>query len=392
VIALTRIARGRIDAKGLSHWWDRDQVLTVAVVVILESDALTSAHRRGALLLNMLVVGVMGAAAGWRRRAPLASLAAVGIGAMALSRGLTTVPTHYATLTGLYCVLFPTYAVAAWATRNRAIIGLGIWGIIVVGVVWIGHGSSGGVGPAVGTALVAWGAGRVMRSERALAHTLEGQLAVLETEKVDTARLAEARERMRIANELHAVVAQSLVEMVREAESVQGDLDEDEELIDLALSSVEDKGRGALVEMRRILGVLRRADDMKALEPQPGVNQVRALIQRNQAGGLPVQFSLSGDPDALPVAVDLSIYRILEEGLDCARAGKATAVNVSLSLERNRIELFIDVAGSSVGTWPTSAMRARISLCGGQLESDSSTDNLRHLRVWIPTSVREGPS
>jgi signal transduction histidine kinase len=302
------------------------------------------------------------------------------------------VPTHYATLTGLYCVLFPTYAVAAWGTRNRAIVGLGIWGVSLVGVVWVGHGASGGVGPAAGTALVAWGAGRMMRSQRALAHKLENQLAVLEAEQVDTARLAVAGERMRIAHELHAVVAQSLVEMVLEAESVLGELDDDEGLIDLALSSVEDKGRGALVEMRRILGVLRRADDMKDLHPQPGVHQMRALIERNRASGQTITFCQAGEPVSLPVAVDLSIYRIVEEGLACARVGKATAVDVSLSLGDNSIELCIDVAGGHLEIWPTPAMGARISLCGGKLETHTNAGILWQLRVCLPTTLIEGPA
>ena len=305
-----------------------DYYLAGGIALILEIEVFTSDHRRGLLVLNVLAVAVMALAAAWRRRAPLVFLVVVGVAALSLSWGLASTSTSSVTLTDLYCIVFPTYTVAAWEQRGRAIVGFLVWIVFAIAVLTVQHVSGANLVPAGLTALAAWVAGRVMYSQRALASELERKLAVLAAERADRARLAVASERMRIARELHEVVAHSVVGMVLQAEAAERLLDGDESRMDVVLATVENTGRGALIEMRRILGVLRRPDHARNLEPQPGVGQIHALIQRSRDHGQQVDLRVVGEPGTLPAHIDFGIYRILEEALDsaCSKAHVALSV------------------------------------------------------------------
>ncbi len=379
VVELATRARGR--------WLD--PYLAVGFGIALEIEVFTSAHRRGPLALNALAVAVMAAAAIWRRRFPLLFLAVVGVAAVALSRGLASASTSYGTLTGLYVVLFPTYTVAAWEKRDRALIGFAAWiGFAgVAGAVQHAHVSA--FVPGTLTAVVAWSAGRVMYAQRALAGRLERDLARLAAEREDRASLAAAGERMRIARELHAVVARSVVGMVVEAEAAECLLDRQDSTADEALLGVENAGRSALVEMRRILGVLRRPDEGRDLQPQPGIDQLDGLIERAREVGLPVDVEIAGEPGVLPVIVNLAVYRIVEEALDSAREGGCRSVSLVLHFGEQGLVLRIAGQPRPPGSWPTTSMRERIGLCGGELRVDQN-GRAGNLTVRLPRQPHGG--
>lgn len=379
--------RGVALLAGRTHEQRLDYCLAACIALALELEVFTSGHLRGPLVQNTLAVAVMALGVAWRRRSPLMFLVVVGIAALSLSRGSTMTSTSSATLADLFCIVFPTYTIGAWERRNRAIIGFLVWIPFAIGIVAVQHLSGANLLPATLTALAAWIAGRVMHSQRTLESELQLQLRQLADERADRACLAAAGERMRIARELDEVVAHSVVGMVLQAEAAERLLDEDEAKMDVALATVENTGRSALVEMRRILGVIRRPEDTRDLEPQPGVGQIHALVQRNRGRGQPIDLHVVGDPRTLPAHIDFSIYRIMEEALDSACTDPTAALHVTLSFDQDLIELQIDAECRNSISWPTPAMSERVALCGGDLQADTNGNDC-HLWARLPSRPR----
>src|SRR5262249_969723 len=133
-----------------------------------------------------------------------------------------------------------------------------------------------------------------------------------ERERETAARLAVAEERAVMARELHDVVAHAVSVMVLQVGAVRRRLPPSEEQD--ALGNVEQAGRNALAEMRRLLGVLRGADEPE-LTPHPGLDDLDVLVNDVRAAGLDVRLHCQGEPVELPRALDLSAYRIVQEGL-----------------------------------------------------------------------------
>jgi signal transduction histidine kinase len=160
-----------------------------------------------------------------------------------------------------------------------------------------------------------WLGGFAFRKRDVQATEAEERAVQAEREREAAARLAVAEERARIARELHDIVAHALSVMVLQVGAVRHKLpelpDEDRE----ALEDVERAGRTALREMRRLLGAMRDRGDEAELEPQPGLENLNALVARVRTAGLPVRVDVEGDPVPLPRALDLSAYRIVQEGL-----------------------------------------------------------------------------
>src|SRR5262249_12807253 len=145
----------------------------------------------------------------------------------------------------------------------------------------------------------AWIAGMVVRSRRADTAEVRQRALRLEREQEEHARQVAAQERLRIARELHDIVAHKLSIIVGQAQAAT------------LMATVEETGRGALEEMRRLLGVLRPAPDSTDTDPrpQPRLADIDNLIGEVRAAGLPVTLTRSGQPIRLTDAVDLSAYR-----------------------------------------------------------------------------------
>ncbi len=160
-----------------------------------------------------------------------------------------------------------------------------------------------------------WLGGYAFRERDVQAAEAEERALQAERERETAARLAVAEERARIARELHDIVAHALSVMVLQVGAVRHKLpdlpDEDRD----ALEDVERTGRTALSETRRLLGAMRERGSEVELEPQPGLDNLGLLVQRVRSAGLPVHLEIDGEPRALPGALDLSAYRILQEGL-----------------------------------------------------------------------------
>ena len=175
--------------------------------------------------------------------------------------------------------------------------------------------------------VVAWLAGQVMRRWERRSAVLREHLDDVTATEQARAAAAVADERARIARELHDVVAHSISVMVIQAGSARLRLRDDPSTSEQALHSVEQTGRQALTEMRRMLGVLRSDDQDLALMPQPGLRGLDQLLDQMRAAGLTVEAAVEGVPAMLPPGLDLSAYRIVQEALNNAlkHAGRTCA-------------------------------------------------------------------
>lgn len=190
-----------------------------------------------------------------------------------------------------------------------------------------------------------------------------------------TAQLAErvaADERRRIAREMHDVVAHSVAVMVSHAEAgrlvAQGSPERAPEIF----TTIADAGRGALAEMRGLLGVLR--DDAAAIEPQPGLADLPALIDRMRSAGIDVELSMDDQLQTTP-AVALTIYRIVQEALTnvTRHAGQFPTARVRVAAVEHRIELHVTNTGVGLSDPRPGrgliGMQERVDAIGGALQA-----------------------
>jgi signal transduction histidine kinase len=394
VSALGQLSESRADRDALSvevstsiAWRSLDPLLAGGFLVGLEVMALTGGERGGVRLRDVLVLAAMALACIWRRRQPLWFLIAVVALVFGLSRNLAP---SSALLTAVYVGLLPAYAVAAWEDRRRAQLGLAIEILAsAVGVLLIRHLGAANYAAPLFTICAAWAAGRAIRARRATDEALERTTSLLAAEHDDRVRLAVAGERSRIVRDLHAVVARNVAAMVVQAEAARGRLHWDPATADGALEAVEDVGRQALGEMRRILGVLRQRDQAgELLEPQPGVDQIHRLIERAREQGQQVELTISGQPGTLSAGVDLATYRILEEALASIRSHPATAMCIALRFEEQDLELQLTTTYHGARDWPTDAMRQRVLMCEGALSSEEYETYGERLTARLPRGLQ----
>jgi signal transduction histidine kinase len=201
----------------------------------------------------------MALAAGWRRRSPLLFLAVVGCLAEPLSGGLTSV--DRSTVTGLYTLAVPLFTVAAWQPRARAGFGMALWVTVAGAFAAFRHASFGGFAGAAVIGMVVWAVGRISWGQRILTIELTETTARLAVERDQRAELAVATERIRIARQLHGLVARGVVTMVVQAEAARNLLTHEPDGAAAAIRAIEQSGRDALTQLRRILGVLRSTTD-----------------------------------------------------------------------------------------------------------------------------------
>jgi signal transduction histidine kinase len=203
-----------------------------------------------------------------------------------------------------------------------------------------------------------------------------------------------ADERARIARELHDVVAHAISVIVLQARGGRRMLAEDPNETRSALDAIERAGEQALAEMRRLLGMLRAADERAALAPQPGLHRVDELAAQVAAAGLPVDVRVEGEPVELPPGVDVSAYRIVQEALTnvLKHAGPARAT-VVLRYASDALELEVVDDGAGVATGEGSGhglvgIRERVGVYGGELETSRPPGGGFGLRVRLPLPTR----
>jgi len=230
-------------------------------------------------------------------------------------------------------------------------------------------------------------AGRALRSRVLLQAELREKAERAERERVERARGAVEDERVRIATELQTLVANGLSAMVVQAEAVPRTVDAGDLVgAGTALAAVEETGRDALTEMRRLLGVLRRDDDGLELTPQPGLGRLEALVQRNRERGLDVTLNVEGQRRPLTTGIDLTAYRVVEDALDAATDQGAGRAEVLLRYEADELRLQVsdDREGGASERLP--GLSDRVGLYGGRLRAERVDEGFR-LRARLPLEI-----
>jgi signal transduction histidine kinase len=226
-----------------------------------------------------------------------------------------------------------------------------------------------------------WLAGVVVRRRR-------DNEARLERER-DAAEAAVTEERARIARELHDVVAHAISVIVLQARGGRRLLDAEPQETRSALDAIEHTGQQALVEMRRLVGLLREDDDAAAFAPQPTLAQLDRLVEHVRGAGLPVELEVEGSPVELPPGVDLSAYRIVQEALTNAlkHAGPAQA-RVIVRYGTTGIDVDVTDDGRSStgdnGGHGLAGIRERVSIVGGALEAGPRDEGGFAVRAHLP--------
>src|SRR5581483_5729827 len=236
-----------------------DVAIAIGWLVAMEIDAATNSARSGPWSLNAAAVAAMALAAIWRRRSPLLYLAVVAGFATALSGGLTSF--DRSSVTGMYSLVVPLFTVAAWQGRRNAVLGLAVWTAGASVLAALRAEAFGGFAGALGAGIAVWAAGRAVRAQRLLTADLTDTTERLAAERDQRAELAVATERTRIARQLHGLVARGVVTMVVQAEAARNLLTSNPDDAAAAIRTIEQTGRDALAQLRRILGVLRSSAD-----------------------------------------------------------------------------------------------------------------------------------
>ena len=291
-------------------------------------------------------------------------------------------------------LMLAAYSVAANTDRSRAAAGFGL--LLAIGVVWtlgdptVGAGLQAHLAQLVWVAPAAllWLTGVYVRRHR-LAEE-RGEAAAAGREREERARAAVDEERARIARELHDAIGHSVSVMTVQASAVRRLLTPTQKRELEALTAVERTGREALAEMRRMVGVLRDPGEAPVLSPQPGLGQLGHLLEQVREAGLPVELRTEGEPARLPAGLDLTAYRLVQEGLtNSMKHARAGTAEVLLRFEPKALEIVVtdDGCGSdpaSSGGHGLIGMRERVSVYGGELSVGPLDGGGFELRARLP--------
>jgi signal transduction histidine kinase len=240
-----------------------------------------------------------------------------------------------------------------------------------------------------------WCLGDGFRIRRGQVVHLEDRAKQLEWEREERAHHAVAEERRVIARELHDVVAHNVSVIVAQAGAAQRIFGAHPEQALGALGAIEDTGREALVEMRRLTGFLRtETDPAVTRSPQPGLKNLDVLVAQVREAGIPVTLRIEGTPRPLPAGLDLSAFRIIQEALTniLKHAGPAQA-DLVVRYTESRLEVAINDNGFGPGGSSTDTLRPRyghlgmserIALFGGDLRMGARRGGGYHVTASLP--------
>jgi signal transduction histidine kinase len=359
-----------------------DQLIAAALAVAYCLEIATEARFAGDRAISYSAALVLCAALAWRRRAPLVALA---IAAVIVELSNLAAPALADAGTFTVAMLLAIYSVGRYADGRALVAGIAIVAVAIpLAAIEPGDPVT---APDIAFFVIFFGGplvvGRFVRSRRERERSLE-------VERDTRALEAVAQERTRIARELHDVVAHAISLMVLQARGGRRMLADDPDETRHALDAIEHAGEQALVEMRRLLGLLRHGEGEPSLAPPPSLSRIEELVAGIRASGLPVEMAIEGDPVELPPGVDVSAYRIVQEALTNAlkHAGPAHA-KVTVTYGAEAVDLAIVDDGRGVpavngGGYGLAGMRERVAIYGGSLESGPGPGGGYALRVRLP--------
>lgn len=371
--------------RGADRWGD--VLLAAALTVVVQGDIWgDDGYLTGSKPFLALTSLCMTAPLAWRRRYPFGVALVVSV-AIVLQAAVERGP-HPPDGPFLAWIV-TSYSLAAHADLRRALAG----GILLAVAVDSWAYNTGDDLVFVPVILAGfWIAGRVVRSRNVLTAQLEERTMGLEREREANERAAVAEERTRIARELHDLVAHTLGVMVVQAgaqrlHEVPGTPAHE------ALLSIERSGRQSLIEMGRLVAMLRTESESDVLDPQPGLRQLHALLARIRETGLDVELVVEGTPPELAPGLDISAYRIVQEALtNTLRHARSRRARVTIRWEPTA--LHIEVADDGIGPSSEAAqaghgllgIRERVALFGGALVTGRSDLGGYLLAATLPLS------
>ncbi len=386
----------------------RDPLLVVDVVLALlfagfgiasvwGQDLLDGMREPNGLAAALVVVATLPIA--FRRRAPL----------LAVVVSSTAICTHV--LIGFpegmtpIAALLLSYSVTASSTLRRAIVGLAIiWAAVAALRIADTPGFDGfAAGVNLSFMSIAWAAGLAVRARRetveATVREAEGRADV---ERQRAGRMV-AEERLRIAQELHDVVAHSMSVIAVQAGVGAHVVDHRPDQAKVALEAISETARNTLTELRRLLGVLRDDDGNRSHAPAPGLSDVARLVDDVRAAGVPISLAIVGETHHLSAGVELSAYRIVQEALTnvIKHAGPTTRVDVHVihTSDATSVEVVDDGRGAAAsphrpgvadqldGGHGLLGMRERVDMWGGTLETGPIDGGGYRVRASLPNAA-----
>ncbi len=371
--------------------WAFDITLGLAVAVLGQLEAwwgIGSTHRQGPLWVQSLLYAMTAVLLVFRRVHPLGCLAAIVVASLIEFLAVGSPEGFGVSL----APLIATYTVGNRLEWRRSWVGLVM--SVAMGVAWAAFdpmnvtvvqrlGSLVWVTPFI----IAWLLGTVIRVSR-----LNVEQRRINREQ--RASQAVAEERTRIARELHDVIGHSVSVMTVQASAVRRMLLPEQVVERQALETVESVGREALSEMRRMVGVLRQPDAATELEPLPGLGQVDRLAEKFRHSGLPVALSVTGVVRELSPGLDLTAYRLVQEGLTntLRHARNPRGAEVAIDFSADRVELAVRDDGQPVAASvpPAEAgngllgMRERVAVYGGSLLARARPEGGFELVATLP--------
>jgi signal transduction histidine kinase len=388
------------------NWWRtsplRNVVFTLGILALTLVGSVAEAHPNSQMASVLkghhlphepaaafVIVALAALALFWRQRRPVAVLA-VTTAAVAVYSLL-----GFENGTALLVPMVALYAVAASQPVAHSI----AYAIATVVVLMAATAANNPLGPTGGGLVVIPGLvaaalflGIAVANRQALISSLRARTEEEAVRRVD-------EERLRIARELHDVVAHTMATINVQAGVAAHVLSTNPEAAAEALQAIKGASKDGLRELRAILNVLRQADEDDPTQPTPGLDQLEPLLAGIRRAGLETTLAVHGEPRTLGTAIDLAAYRIIQESLtnSLRHAGRASA-SVSLTYRPN--ELVVEVTDDGLGPPTTRAgngghgligMRERATTVGGTLDAGPGDDRGFRVRATLPLDPTQGP-
>ncbi len=372
-----------------SGWLD---IAIVAALLIVPFISLGIALQGGNVLDIALIAPLL-----LRRKAPVAMFTTICV--LLLAQAMVFDGPRY----GDIALLFGLYAIAAYGPLWALWGGLasGLLGAAIASIAW-------GVGAPtdlygvvyrfvlLGTLVAAsWLLGFLARTRRAYVAGLEERADQLERDAAQQTQIATAAERARIAREMHDVVAHSLSVMVVQADGALYASDKRPEVAVETLRTISETGRSSLVEMRKLLGLLRDDAGRTDLAPMPGAGDIAELIEQLRSSGIQIELTVMGDLGRLDAPTGLTVYRIVQEALTntLKHAGPDVSAAVDLRVTTDSVRIQVDDDGRGGAAADDGqghgilGMRERIAVHAGEVEAGPRPGGGFRVRAVVPAPV-----
>jgi signal transduction histidine kinase len=357
-----------------------DRVFAVVLTIVAELEIWLGTSAGQHQLWAALITPAMTASIAVRRRYPMLVGVAVPT-VQTVEFAFWGGPNILSQAVANFCAL---YALTVWTSPRRFAVG---FTVVMTAVLATSLGPGATLKQAVGFGVVE---GVVMLLVRRVIGDRDRRAQIAERERDVAAREAVVEERARIARELHDVIAHHVSMIVLQAGAERRVLSDENASTREVLETVEQSGRSALTETRRLLGML-RGEGNDPLTPQPGLHDVPMLVGQLRDAGLPVELSIDGERRELPVGIELSAYRIVQEALTntLKHAGDARAtVHVRYGPDSLELEIVDDGPGGSKratgGGHGLVGMRERVALYGGRFDASRRPSGGFAIRVVLP--------